>query len=217
MKPMVCIFAHPDDESFGPGGTIAMFAKTRDVYIICVTSGQVGQKHHSIQGDLGEVRKQELLKSAEILGIKQVFFLDYVDGQLCNNVYHEIAEKISKTLQKLKPDTLLTFEQRGVSGHLDHIAVSMISSYVFERLAFVKKIMYYCNIVQQRKLIKDYFIYFPAGYKKSEIQEVIDTAGVWDTKVKAMMVHESQKEDCERVLSRQLKLPKEEYFLVRKK
>lgn len=215
MKPLVCIFAHPDDESFGPGGTIATFAKTRDVYIICVTSGQVGQKPKSVKKDLGEVRKQELLKSAEILGIKQVFFLDYVDGELCNNVYHEIAEKISKILQKIKPDTLLTFEQRGVSGHLDHIAVSMISSYIFEKLEFVKKIMYYCNIIQQRKLIKNYFIYFPAGYKKSEVQETVDTTVVWDTKVKAMMVHESQKEDCERVLSRQRTLPKEEYFLVR--
>jgi len=43
MKPLVCIFAHPDDEAFGPGGTIAKFAKQRPVYLICATKGESGK------------------------------------------------------------------------------------------------------------------------------------------------------------------------------
>ena len=43
MKPLVCIFAHPDDEAFGPGGTIAKFAKKRPVYLICATKGESGK------------------------------------------------------------------------------------------------------------------------------------------------------------------------------
>lgn len=43
---LVCVFAHPDDEAFGPGGTIAKFSKTHAVYILCITRGEaVGKKN----------------------------------------------------------------------------------------------------------------------------------------------------------------------------
>lgn len=45
-KKIVCIFAHPDDEAFGPGGTIALLAKKNDVYILCATKGEAGQHHN---------------------------------------------------------------------------------------------------------------------------------------------------------------------------
>ena len=55
MAPLVCIFAHPDDEAFGPAGSIAKFASERDVYIICVTNGDADDK---LTGKL----KNELLR-----------------------------------------------------------------------------------------------------------------------------------------------------------
>jgi LmbE family N-acetylglucosaminyl deacetylase len=163
MKPLVCIFAHPDDEAFGPGGTIALQAKERDVYVICVTDGDAGQNSSEETRDLGTVRKEELLRSTNILGVKEVFFLGYKDGYLSNALYHEIAKNILHIISPLQPDTLLTFEPRGVSGHIDHIAVSMITSYVFEKAAFVHKLLYYCITTQSRALQEPYFIYFPPG------------------------------------------------------
>ena len=98
MKPIVGVFAHPDDEAFGPGGTLASFAKERDVYTICVTNGDAGQNSSGKTKELAQIRRDELLASAEVLGIKKVFFLDYKDGTLCNNLYHEIAGKIQTIL-----------------------------------------------------------------------------------------------------------------------
>jgi LmbE family N-acetylglucosaminyl deacetylase len=217
MQQLVCIFAHPDDEAFGPGGTIALLSQTYEITIICVTNGDDSRMSDEKARALGAVRREELRRSASLLGVKSVLFLDYQDGKLCNGFYHEIAEKLERKFKELRPSTLLTFEPRGVSGHIDHIAVSMITSYVFEKLPFIEELLYYCISEQNRALHEDYFIYFPPGYSKAEIDKVVDVAPVWDMKVKAMHEHVSQRADAERILKRSEKLPKEEYFLVKRK
>lgn len=213
-KTVVCIFAHPDDEALGPGGTIALLAEKNDVFIICVTDGDAGQVSIAPKEQLGEVRRQELKKSAAILGVKDVFFLGYHDGSLNNNLYHEIAAKIQQKLEAVQPSQLLTFEPRGVSGHLDHIAVSMIASFVFQKLPFISEIWYYAVNKNFQKEREKYFIYFPVGYEEHEVDRVIKTDTVWKQKVRAMKQHASQIDDVESVLSRQTQLPKEEYFLI---
>lgn len=218
MKPIVCVFAHPDDEAFGPGGTIAKLAKTRDVYLICATKGEEG-KHKGAKGgrDLGKIRADELLRSAKLLGIKKVFLLGFRDGTLSNNLYHKLSRKIEAVLKRLKPDAILTYEPRGVSGHIDHITVSMVSSYVFQRLPFVRTLMQFCIPAERARGRQSYFVYFPPGYKKSEIDHTINVRDVWDVKVKAMMQHESQIHDIERILKRAQKFPKVEHFLIQLK
>jgi len=218
MKSVVCIFAHPDDEAFGPGGTIAKLAKTRNVYIICATKGEAGKhKGKNNKKNLGNIRANELRESAKVLGVKKVFFLEFKDGTLSNNLYHDIARKIESILKRLKPDTILTYEPRGISGHLDHIAMSLISSYLFERLAFIKKLMQFCVLDTPERRKMKYFIYFPPGYKKSEIDLVSDVRGVWDIKIQAMLQHKSQIHDIERILKMFKKSPKVENFLVQVK
>lgn len=214
MKPVVAVFAHPDDEAFGPSGQLAKFAKERDVYIICVTDGGAGENSGDQTRPLSEIRKEELQASAALLGVKKVIFLDYPDGTLSNNLYHEVAEKIQKHLEELQPEILLTYENRGVSGHLDHIAVSLITSYLFERLEFVHELWYYCVTVKRREKFKNYYIYFPPGYKDEDITKKIAMSDVWDLKIAAMHKHKSQKHDVERVLKGYQELPKEENFII---
>jgi LmbE family N-acetylglucosaminyl deacetylase len=212
MKSLVCVFAHPDDEAFGPSGLIAQEAQKRDVYIICVTNGDS-------YGDtkLGKIRKEEIKASARILGVKKVFLLGYKDGTLNNNLYHKLTGKIEEIVKTVKADTLLTYEPRGVSGHIDHIAVSMITTFVFEKLKFVKTLLYHCLPVEQTKFIRGYFIYFPPGYKKNEIDRVEDVKEVWDKKIEAIKAHKSQAKDGKMILSSMHLIPKKEYFLVLKK
>ena len=215
---LVCVFAHPDDEAFGPGGTIAKFTKDHDVYVLCATRGEAGGNNHN--SNISEIRPNELLESARILGVKKVFFLGFTDGQLCNSIYHELAKKITAIIKKLKPENLLTFEPRGVSGHIDHITVSMVTSYVFIHSPIVKTLYFFClteELVKEEKKLGDYFIYFPPGYKKSEINKTIGISDFWETKVKAMSAHQSQKEDVKTILSYLKKMPKEEHFLVLKR
>lgn len=217
-KTLVCVFAHPDDEAFGPGGTIANFAKTHDVYVLCATRGEA-QKSTKKEGDeLGRIRSQELLASAKILGVKKVYFLGFRDGTLCNNLYHILASKIQAKFEELKPDVIMTFEPRGISGHVDHITVSMATSYVFLKLTSIKKLLYYCSLEKlAKKYRKTYFIYFPPGYEESEVDEVVDVEDMWKIKVSAMYQHQSQIADVKRILQQQNKYPKKEYFLLGKR
>lgn len=204
MKPrLVCIFAHPDDEAFGPSGSIHLLSKTYDVYLICVTKGDAGENHHPIKKDvpLITLRHEELEGSAKILGIKKVFFLNYEDGELCNNKYLEVAGKIQAIFDDLKPEVLLTDEHRGVSGHIDHIVVSMISSYLYRKLLYVKKIMFYCWREDQRaKEMDNYFIFAPPGLPKNQINEEYDITPVKDKKIEAINTHLSQLQDIKRVM-----------------
>jgi LmbE family N-acetylglucosaminyl deacetylase len=221
VKKVVAIFAHPDDEAFGPGGTLALLAKEAEVTLICVTNGAAGECAIIHDESLEDVRKHELHKSAEILGIKKVIFLRYHDGKICNDLYHEIADKLHPLLVELKPDTLISFEPRGVSGHIDHIAISFITTYLFQKLPFIKQLLYFCLHQTQRARMEatfaDYFVYFPDGYTDAEIGKVVDITTVLDTKITAMRAHASQEHDVERILHVQATLPREEYFLVKKK
>lgn len=69
----------------------------------------------------------------------------------------------------------------------------------------------------QSKQMNDYFIYFPKGHKRENVDKIVDIKDVWDVKKEAMLAHKSQKHDAERILKQMEKLPKEEYFLKFKK
>lgn len=214
MKPLVAIFAHPDDEAFGPSGSLALWAKERDVFLICVTNGDAGQNSGDPTTDLGSIRRGELEQSAQILGIKKVIFLDYKDGSLSNNLYHEIAEKIEKLLQIYQPETVLTFDKLGISGHLDHIFVSLVTTFVFKKIKSIKTLLYFVELEESLAQVgEDYFIYMPPGYKQNQIDLSVDTAEVWNTKLEAINAHASQKHDGEMIVRNLQKFPKKEYFI----
>ena len=160
-------------------------------------------------------------QSAKILGVKEVLFLNYLDGTLSNNLYHQIANDIEKHLENLSAHTLITFEPRGVSGHIDHIVISMVANFLFDKLDYVEKLMMYCHNIDQVAIIKkyfpNYFVYVPPGYPASEIGERVDTTDVFNVRKEAIACHTSQAHDLDRVLTIADKLPKEELFLVRQK
>lgn len=212
-KNLVAIFAHPDDEAFGPSGTIAKLAETYNVYLLCATKGEVG-KSKTKTVDLYKIREKELLESAKILGIKNVVFLGFKDGELCNNLYHQLANAIEKNIKALKPEALLTYELKGVSGHLDHIAVSLVTTFVYKKYKEIKKLMYYCIAEREKKYLEDYFIYFPQGFKKNEVDEIVDVADYWQQKLQSIKAHKSQSHDGKKILTILEKMPKEEYFLT---
>ncbi|MBI1863125.1 PIG-L family deacetylase [Candidatus Microgenomates bacterium] len=213
-KHAICIFAHPDDEAFGPGGTIHRLTKTHTVSIICVTNGDAGENHHPTEkGTLATIRQGEIRSSSKIMGVTDLFFLNYSDGELCNNKYHEIAASIQAILDDKRPELLLTFEHRGISGHIDHITIAMIASYLYQRLSYVRKIMFYClSEAQRSKRGDDYFIFFPPGYKTEAIDYSNDISDIIDLKVEAMKQHLSQSKDLNRILERELRTV--EHFYV---
>lgn len=198
-QKIVCVFAHPDDEVFGPGGTIACFAQTAEVHLVCVTDGGADSRftHGNVSGsELANIRHKELMDAAAILGVKSVTFLGYKDGSLCNNTYHEVVRDIESVVDKIKPDSLLTLFLNGVSGHLDHVAVSMQTSYVFEQKKYIRTLYYYVHSFRVKKMLRNkYFVFYPPGFTKSEVDWVHDISPFYRIKLKAMEAHSSQLRD----------------------
>ncbi len=208
-KITFAVFAHPDDEAFGPAGTLAKLSTTNDVYLLCATNGEKGKGPNN----LSKIRQKELLASAKILGIKKVFFLGFGDGTLNNSLYHKLAAKIEKLVKNLKPSTIITYEPLGISGHIDHITVSLVTTYVAKKFSFIKKIMYHCVRFQEADAMRNYFIFHPPGFYKEQIDEVVNISKEWEQKKQAILCHKSQVADINKILARLEKLPKEEYFL----
>lgn len=214
---ILAVFAHPDDEAFGPSGLIAYLSEKNNLYLLVVTDGSAGKNSLTMKWSLAEIRKKEVKKSAEILGIKETYFFDYGDGGLNNNLYKEIRGKIEKIIEKLKIDYLLTYEPRGISGHLDHIFVSLVCSHIAQKNKKIKDLFYYCLSKKQRKNINDYFIFFPPGYSQKEIEYYFDYKAYQNKKIKAIKTHISQKHDAIQILKNLRKEEKKEYYFSFKK
>ncbi len=148
-KIILSVLAHPDDESFGMGGTLALYAKNGyDTYYICATRGEAGSADEEfMQGfkDTAEMRTDELMRAAKILGLKDVFFLGYRDSGMpgmeanqhpdaqINHSVDEVAGRVVKYIRELKPDVVLTFDPIGGYKHPDHIHIQRATTLAFEK------------------------------------------------------------------------------------
>lgn len=227
QKKVLAVFAHPDDEAFGPGGTLAKYASSgTEIHLLCATRGEAGlwdeksknkeQTTNNKEIKIHHVREEELLKSAKILGIRKVEFLDYIDGTLSNAIYHELAGKIIQKIDNFTPQILLTTERLGVSGHLDHIAVSMITTYAYLHSKHKVNKLYYQCLPKERRTndLDDYFIYFPEGYDQKEITTRIDFTQFWDKRKAAMECHQTQLHDVLRIVKRWKDQEKIDHFIL---
>ena len=149
-KTLLAIFAHPDDESFGPGGTLAKYgAEGVNVHLICATMGEAGESDTADLGncdDLACQREQELRCAADILGIAEVHLLGYRDSGMAGSQDNQhpralvqadpdvLAEQVADLMRRLRPQVALTFDPFGGYGHPDHIAMHRATVAAFERL-----------------------------------------------------------------------------------
>ena len=122
---MLLIFAHPDDESFALGGTIAKYAEQGvNITLVAATKGEAGKAAGICKPeDLGPIREQELLRAAEVLGIANVIFLGYLDKEVPMAPPLEIVEKLVRIIREVRPQVIITFGADGASGHRDHRAI----------------------------------------------------------------------------------------------
>lgn len=126
LGTILCVWAHPDDETFCAGGLLAA-AVANGQRVVCVTAtrGELGVQDETKwpQAQLGEIRSKELAEALEILGIQEHYWLDCEDGK-CGDTDRDAKVEIQKIIYETKPDTIITFGPDGLTGHPDHIAVS---------------------------------------------------------------------------------------------
>ena len=131
LPRLMTIFAHPDDETFSMAGTIARAtAAGHPVAIVSATRGEVGEiarPELATKENLGQVRERELRNAAAAVGVDDVSFLDYIDGQLAEADVREAVGRIVRQLRRFRPDVIVTFAANGGYGHVDHMAIHRLT------------------------------------------------------------------------------------------
>jgi LmbE family N-acetylglucosaminyl deacetylase len=130
---LLAVFPHPDDETLGLGGTLAKYsAEGIETYLVCATRGERGWSD-SLGPDpgleaVGRIRELELKCAAVQLGLKEVTFLDFLDGDVDQADPMDAITRIATQIRRLKPQVVVTFPPDGAYGHPDHIALSQFTT-----------------------------------------------------------------------------------------
>lgn len=190
---LLAVFAHPDDESFRSGGTLALLAQQGvRVQLLTATRGQAGSR-----GDpplcspekLPDVRERELYCACEALGILPPVLLDYQDGRLSEAAPERIIAEIQAVAEEIGAQVMLSYGPDGLSGHPDHIAIGRFAAEVFQRTDRVDAL--YTPAVP-------YSIAQTIGMKEihatadDEIALEVDVFTVWQAKLAAIGCHRTQ-------------------------
>ena len=130
---LLAVFPHPDDETLGLGPTLARYsAESVETYLVCATRGERGWfdsegPDPGLEG-VARIREAELRCAAENLGLREVNFLDYIDGDVDQADPEEIIGKIVSHIRRIRPQVAVTFGPDGAYGHPDHIALSQFAN-----------------------------------------------------------------------------------------
>ena len=183
QQTLLFVGAHPDDETFGVGGTLAQYAAARlKVYYVCATRGEVGSASpESMEGyaTLGDMRWAELKCAAQILGLTDVIYLGYRDSgmpgaednkhpqALVAAPLEQVAGRVVEVIRKLKPEVVVTFDPIGGYRHPDHIAVHNATVKAFHAASDPKQYPEAGRAFEPQKL---YFSVFPRRLLKVAVK-----------------------------------------------
>jgi len=132
-KRALAVSAHPDDTEFGCAGTAALWSQQgwEFYYLIC-TNGNKGSDDPAMTPEkLAPIRQQEQREAAAVLGVKDVFFLGYEDGELTYS--RELLGKVVRYIRQLKPDAVFTSDPESIIvrdnfiNHSDHRCAGLVT------------------------------------------------------------------------------------------
>lgn len=126
---VLAIGAHADDIDFAAAGSMAVWAKEGAmVEYVVITDGSKGSTELTVTPDaMAATRQQEQKAAAEVLGVRDVHFLGYEDGQL--ECTREVRKDLVRLIRQTKPDTVVAIDPTmvysskfGIINHPDHRA-----------------------------------------------------------------------------------------------
>ena len=218
---LMCVLAHPDDESLGTGGTLAKYAAEGvSTYVVTATRGERGRFHDEAVSPgpaiVGKAREAELLAAASELGVREVRFLGYPDGALDKVDATRAIETIAGHIRRVKPQVVVTFGPDGAYGHPDHIAISQFTTAAIVCAADPSPVLD-SETAEPHRVAKLYYVAWSpkkwTAYQAAlkalvcevdgvtrqavpwpewAITTVVDTAGVWPAVWRAVSCHKSQ-------------------------
>jgi LmbE family N-acetylglucosaminyl deacetylase len=135
---LAAVLAHPDDESFGCAGALALAHDAgRLVRLLVVTRGEAGSPHEGIDpAEFADTREEELRCAASKIGFDEVTVLEgYPDGGVADMPFAQLVDEIATWLGDRRPDAVITFGAHGITLHPDHVVVGSATRWAVERLA----------------------------------------------------------------------------------
>lgn len=218
---ILAIFAHPDDEAFGVGGTLARYAaEGHRVLLVCATRGESGLNRLDPEDRerMGELREEELRRACAQLGIEPPIFLEYRDSGMAGTPENdhpqalhqaelgEVALYILAVIEAEQPDVVVTFEQFGWYGHPDHVKTYQAVRRAFELLAEDERPALYCAVFAAEamryfaQLMREAGLEVPRMFLDRErmrysldvIPIVVDTSAQASQKLAALNEHRTQ-------------------------
>jgi LmbE family N-acetylglucosaminyl deacetylase len=144
---LLCAFAHPDDEGFATGGTLAMLVhRGARLTLVCATNGEVGEISDpalATPETLGQVRQEELCQAMAITGIQDVRFLHYRDSGMAGTADNQhpnallqaasdrVISQLVSIVREVRPNVVITHDTTGGYGHPDHKAMCQHATAAF--------------------------------------------------------------------------------------
>ncbi len=209
------IAAHPDDADFGAAGTAHLWTQQgwQFHYLVC-TNGSKGSDDESMtSSELVSLRRDEQRRAADLLGVKELFFLDYEDGELSPS--RQFLGDVVRVIREVRPTAVFTHDPEAVIindafvNHSDHrttglTAVDAVYPAARDRLNFPEQI---AAGLQPHKVGSIYIW----GSERANLQ--VDITDSIDAKINALRAHDSQftEEFVDRILER-WKTPEGRYF-----
>jgi LmbE family N-acetylglucosaminyl deacetylase len=188
------VAAHPDDPDFGAAGTAAAWTKEGwEFYYLVCTDGSKGTDSHEISSqELIRVRREEQRDAARILGVKDVFFLDYQDGEL--SYTREFLGDVVRYIRRLKPDAVFTHDPTALFhgsefvNHSDHrctglVTVDAVYPTARDHLNFP---VHAAEGLEPHKALELYC------WSSNEANFDVEITDFLDVKIEALLAHRSQ-------------------------
>jgi LmbE family N-acetylglucosaminyl deacetylase len=194
-RRMLVIVAHPDDAEFGCGGSVARWvAEGWEVHYCLFTSGNRGSDDPAMTPErLAAIREAEQRAAARALGVRDVVFLGYPDGELEDT--REARRDAVRAIRRVRPDRLVTQNPfpslNPYSGHRDHrhagrLALDAVYPYARDRMHFPELI---AEGLEPFKVREVYLM----GHHEPDV--IVDITGTMDRKLEALRCHASQLRD----------------------
>lgn len=204
-KIILAVGAHPDDIDIGCSGSVAKWIKQgADAYYLVLTDGSKGSEDAKISNAaLTKIRRAEQQSAADLLGVKKVFFLDFVDGELENTP--KLRKEIVKVIRQIKPTTVMCFdptlvydEGRQFINHPDHrVAGQATLDAVFPYARNIRSFPDLLSEGLQPHVVEEVLL---VNFSKHNF--FVDIKNTIDLKIKAIACHKSQFLDIEKFVIR---------------
>jgi LmbE family N-acetylglucosaminyl deacetylase len=190
---LLAVFAHPDDETFRPGGTLALLAQAEvRVHLLTFTRGEAGSCGDPplcTSQELATVRERELRCACGVLGIAPPRVLNYADGHLAEADAEPLITHILAAIQDTGAHVLLSFGPDGLSGHPDHVTVGRCAAEAFRRAENIAALY---TVAVPASLAEALGMRQVRAVPDDHIALAVDASAVWETKLAAIRCHATQ-------------------------